>query len=189
VNQPKQGRQVVLVGGGARSGKSSFALGLARRLGARKAFLATAEARDQEMAQRIAHHQRERGGEFETIEEPLMIATALKRIDADVVVVDCLTLWLANLLLRDDAPERILDQVDEFIAIIRELPIHVICVTNEVGMGVVPDNPLGRAFRDVCGAAHQRLSRAAKHVYLAVLGSISRLKPGPVEVCSEEEPG
>jgi adenosylcobinamide kinase/adenosylcobinamide-phosphate guanylyltransferase len=178
---------VILVGGGARSGKSRFALGLARCLGSQKAFLATAEARDQEMAGRIAHHQRQRGSDFETIEEPIEVATALERIEADVVVVDCLTLWLANLMLRGDEPERVLNQVDNLMAALRGLPRHVILVTNEVGMGIVPDNPLGRAFRDVCGTAHQRLSRTADEVYFAVLGTILRLKPGPVEVCSAED--
>lgn len=189
MNQPRQGRQLILVGGGARSGKSRFALSLARHLGARKAFLATAEARDPEMAERIAHHQRQRGDEFETIEEPLAIAAALALIDADVVVVDCLTFWLTNLLLRGDDSERILDQVDSLLATLRELPLHAILVTNEVGMGVVPDHPLGRVFRDVCGAAHQRFSRAADQLYFAVLGAILRLRPGPVEVCSGEEIG
>lgn len=187
MNQSARGRQVVLVGGGARSGKSSFALSLARRLGVRKAFLATAEARDPEMAQRIAHHRRQRGGEFETIEEPLAVATTLSRIDADVVVVDCLTLWLANLLLRDESPERILAQVDGLIAALGKLPLHAILVTNEVGMGVVPDHPLGRAFRDITGTAHRRLSGAADQLYFGAMGTILRLKPGPVEVCSGEE--
>ena len=187
MSKPRQGRQVILVGGGARSGKSRFALGLARRLGGRKAFLATAEARDQEMEERIAHHQRQRRSEFETIEEPVAVAAALARIDADVVVVDCLTLWLANLLLRDEIPERVLRHVDDLVSVLRELPLDVILVTNEVGMGIVPDNPLGRAFRDVCGVAHQRLSRTADQVYFAVLGTILRLNPGPVEVCSAED--
>ena len=186
MNEFRPDRRVILVGGGARSGKSRFALGLARRLGGQKAFLATAEARDQEMAERIAHHQRQRGSEFETIEEPIEVATALARIDADVVVVDCLTLWLANLMLRGDDPERVLNQVDNLIAALHGLPLHVILVTNEVGMGIVPDNPLGRAFRDVCGAAHQRVSRTADAVYFAALGMIVRFKPGPVEVYSEE---
>jgi adenosylcobinamide kinase/adenosylcobinamide-phosphate guanylyltransferase len=180
---------VILIGGGARSGKSRFALDLARRLGARKVFLATAEAGDQEMEERIVQHQRQRGGEFETIEEPVAVAAALARVDADVVVVDCLTLWLANLLQRDPNPERILHEVDGLIPVLRGLAPHVILVTNEVGMGIVPDYPLGRVFRDVCGAAHQRLSRNADQVYFAVLGMILRLKPGPVEVCGGEGPG
>jgi adenosylcobinamide kinase/adenosylcobinamide-phosphate guanylyltransferase len=178
---------MILVGGGARSGKSRFALDLARRLGERKVFLATAEARDQEMTERIADHRRRRGDDFETIEEPLAIAGALGQVDADVVVVDCVTFWLANLLFRGDGAERILDQVDGLIATLRERPMHAVLVTNEVGMGVVPDHPLGRAFRDVVGTAHQRLSRVADQLYFAVLGNILRLKPGPVEICCGEE--
>jgi adenosylcobinamide kinase/adenosylcobinamide-phosphate guanylyltransferase len=183
VNQPPQAPQLILIGGGVRSGKSSFALRLARRLGARRVYLATAEARDEEMADRIARHRHERGNEFETIEEPMDPAAALARVDADVVVVDCLTFWLANLLLRGDSPDHILQQVEGLIATIRERRCHVVLVTNEVGMGVVPEHPLGRAFRDVCGLAHQRVSRAADEVYFAALGMILRFKPGPVEVC------
>ena len=188
MKQPRQGGQIILVGGGVRSGKSRFALNLARRFGNRKVFLATAEARDQEMAERIAYHRRRRGDEFETIEEPLAIASALARVHADVVVVDCVTIWLANLLLRGDGAEKIVDQVDGLIAALRELPMHAVLVTNEVGMGIVPDHPLGRAFRDIAGAAHQRFSRESDQLYFAVLGTILRLKPGPVEVCSEGEP-
>jgi adenosylcobinamide kinase/adenosylcobinamide-phosphate guanylyltransferase len=187
VNQPKNGRQLVLVGGGARSGKSSFALALARRLGSQRVFLATAEAGDQEMAERITHHQRQRGDEFETIEEPLALAAVIVRISADVVVVDCITFWLANLLLRGESAEQILEHVDDFIEVLRARSLNAVLVTNEVGMGIVPDHPLGRAFRDVCGIAHQRLSRASDQVYFAALGLILRLKPGPVAVCTVPE--
>jgi adenosylcobinamide kinase/adenosylcobinamide-phosphate guanylyltransferase len=188
MNQPTQGRQLVLIGGGARSGKSSFALALARRLGTRKVFLATAEARDQEMEQRMAEHRRRRGEDFQTIEEPLGVPATLASLrDADVVVVDCLTFWLANLLLRDEAPERILARVEELIAVLGIVSMHAILVTNEVGMGVVPDNALARAFRDVTGTAHRRLSRVADQLYVGVLGTMLRLKPVPVEVCSWEE--
>jgi adenosylcobinamide kinase/adenosylcobinamide-phosphate guanylyltransferase len=186
VNQPHQGRQLILIGGGARSGKSSFALRLAQRLGPRRVFLATAEARDEEMAGRIARHQSERRDEFETIEEPLAPAAALARVEGDVVVIDCVTFWLANLLLRGDSADHILEEVAGLVAALRAWPGHAILVTNEVGMGVVPEYPLGRAFRDVCGTAHQHLSRAANQLYFAALGTILRLRPGPVEVCDED---
>jgi adenosylcobinamide kinase/adenosylcobinamide-phosphate guanylyltransferase len=188
VNQTQLGPQLVLIGGGVRSGKSSFALHLAQRLGTRKVFLATAEARDEEMIERIARHRRERLREFETVEEPLAPATVLARIEADVVVVDCITFWLANLLLRGAGADHILEQVDGLITAVRGRRLHAVLVTNEVGMGVVPEHPLGRAFRDVCGSAHQRLSRAADQLYFAALGTILRLKPGPVAVCSGEAP-
>lgn len=176
-------RELVLVGGGARSGKSTFALALARRLGQRRVLVATAEARDEEMARRIAQHQRQRGENFRTVEEPHDLAGALRRIqDADVVVVDCLTLWLANRLLRGDAEAETLERVEEVLGALRGLPGHAIVVTNEVGLGVVPETALGRAFRDLCGRAHQMLARQSDRVYLAALGCMLRLKPGPVEV-------
>jgi adenosylcobinamide kinase/adenosylcobinamide-phosphate guanylyltransferase len=187
VNQPQLDPQLILIGGGVRSGKSSFALRLARRLGARKVFLATAEARDEEMAERIARHRHERRDEFVTIEEPLAPAAVLARVAADVVVVDCITFWLANLLLRGDGVDHILEQVDGLITALRARPLRAVLITNEVGMGVVPEHPLGRAFRDVCGLAHQRLGRAADQLYFAALGTILRLKPGPVAVCTGEE--
>jgi adenosylcobinamide kinase/adenosylcobinamide-phosphate guanylyltransferase len=169
--------RMILVGGGCRSGKSGFALRLARTLGPRRVFLATGQAGDGEMSERIARHRRTRGADFTTIEEPLAVPEAVRRQLCDVLVVDCLTLWLANLLLAEVSPEEILGRVDDLAVALAEGPGHAIVVTNEVGMGIVPETPLGRVFRDVAGSAHQRLSRAADEVYLAVLGTILRLKP------------
>jgi len=173
----------VLIGGGARSGKSSFALDRARALGARRVFLATAQAFDGEMVHRIAAHRTSRGADFTTLEEPLAVPRALAQLaDADVVVVDCLTLWISNLLLRGDDQAAILAQVDEMLATLARLPFHTVLVTNEVGMGIVPDNALARAFRDVTGIAHQRVARVADEVHFAVLGLVLRLRPAPVQV-------
>jgi adenosylcobinamide kinase/adenosylcobinamide-phosphate guanylyltransferase len=174
---------IVLVGGGARSGKSSFALERARVLGARRRFVATAQALDGEMVQRIAAHRTSRGADFTTLEEPLAVPRALAQLgDADVVVVDCLTLWISNLLLRGDDQTAILAQVDELVATLARVPFHAVLVTNEVGMGIVPDNALARDFRDVTGIAHQRLARVADEVHVALLGLVLRLRPGPVQV-------
>ena len=173
----------ILIGGGARSGKSSYALHLARHLGERRWFVATAQALDLEMQQRIARHQAERGADFTTIEEPVEVAAALDDVaGADVVVVDCLTLWLSNLLVRGENQRRIHERLDTLTAAIHRARFHLILVTNEVGMGLVPETPLGRLFRDVSGHAHQRLSQEMDEVYVAILGTILRLKPGPVEV-------
>jgi adenosylcobinamide kinase/adenosylcobinamide-phosphate guanylyltransferase len=170
--------KIILVGGGARSGKSSFALSLAQQLGSRRLFLATAQAFDDEMSQRILKHRQERGRAFETIEEPLAIGNTLRNSSRfDVVLLDCLTLWLSNLLLAGQSEREILQQVDEVVEIVSDRARHVIIVTNEVGMGVVPDTPLGRVFRDIAGSAHQRLSLCADEVYLAVLGTTLRIKP------------
>lgn len=176
---------VVLIGGGARSGKSAFALELARGRGRRRVFLATAQALDAEMQTRIAEHARCRGNDFITIEEPVTVPTRLAEIrDVDVVVVDCLTLWLSNLLLHDQGEARILDQVDALASVIQRRRFHTILVTNEVGMGLVPEGALGRAFRDLTGRAHQRLAGIADEIYLAVIGVVLRVRPEPISLQS-----
>lgn len=176
-------KRLIVVGGGVRSGKSAFALGLARELGKRRAFIATAQAFDAEMRARIDRHVAERGAEFETFEEPLALRERLASVSADVVVVDCLTLWLSNLLLQPEpssaALEREIDQLVEQLAVRRQ---HVIVVTNEVGMGVVPESVLGRAFRDLAGRAHQRVCASADEIYLGVLGCMLRLRPEPLSL-------
>jgi adenosylcobinamide kinase/adenosylcobinamide-phosphate guanylyltransferase len=179
---------LTLIGGGVRTGKSAFALARARRMGERRVYLATAEARDGEMAERIGRHVRERGRDFRTLEVPLEVVEAVGGLrDADVLVLDCLTLWLSNLLLRGDAEEAILGRVGKLIDAIREQSFHALVITNEVGMGVVPESPLGRSFRDLCGRAHQALAARADEVYFGALGMMIRLKPGPVAPVSVEE--
>jgi adenosylcobinamide kinase / adenosylcobinamide-phosphate guanylyltransferase len=176
---------LVLVGGGARSGKSAFALARARRAGERRVYVATAEAGDDEMRARIARHRAERGSDLETIEEPLDLAGALRRsAAADVVVVDCLTLWLANRLLRDEPPDAVLALLGEALAAPRA-PCAIF-VTNEVGMGIVPEGALARAFRDLAGRAHQHLAAVADEIHVAILGTVLRLRPPPI---AESEPG
>jgi adenosylcobinamide kinase/adenosylcobinamide-phosphate guanylyltransferase len=135
------------------------------------------------MRERIARHRRERGGEFSTVEEPIALTAALRAIkDADVVVIDCLTLWLSNLLLRDGTEAQILAQVDDLCAALSQRAFHAMVVTSEVGMGIVPESALGRAFRDLAGFAHQRLARCADEIHLAVLGCVLRVRPAPVEL-------
>jgi adenosylcobinamide kinase/adenosylcobinamide-phosphate guanylyltransferase len=178
--------RLILVGGGVRSGKSAFALRLARRLGGRRLFLATAEARDDEMRLRIERHRRERGPDFETVEEPLAVPETIRKYTHDVILLDCLTLWLANLLLQHDSPVPVLARLADLEAALAERRGHTIIVTNEVGMGIVPESELGRAFRDLAGTAHQRLSQAADEVYMALLGTMLRLKPAPAFIARED---
>jgi adenosylcobinamide kinase/adenosylcobinamide-phosphate guanylyltransferase len=182
-------RRVVLVGGGARSGKSAFALARARELGARRLFVATARRCDPEMDARIARHQADRGGEFETVEEPVAVPEILAGASQhDVAVVDCLTLWLSNLLVDGVAPEAIEGRVEDLAAALARAPCSVVLVTNEVGMGVHPETALGRTFRDLAGRAHQRLARAADEIHLAVLGVVVRLKPAPIALRPPGDP-
>jgi adenosylcobinamide kinase / adenosylcobinamide-phosphate guanylyltransferase len=177
--------RIILVGGGVRSGKSAFALRRARELGSRRVFVATAQALDAEMEQRVAAHRRERGEDFRTVEAPRALLAALRAIDgADVVVVDCLTLWLSNLLLDGLSCERIEQQVLELAGWLGERHRHCVIVSNEVGLGIVPDNALARAFRDVAGRAHQLLGARADEIYVGLFGQLLRLRPGPVEASS-----
>jgi adenosylcobinamide kinase/adenosylcobinamide-phosphate guanylyltransferase len=172
---------LVFVGGGVRSGKSAFALARAKKLGERRAFLATAQALDDEMRERVARHARERASDFRTVEAPYELAEALRGLaDVDVAVVDCLTLWLSNLLLRGDDEAQIARAVDDLVDAATGAAFAVVVVSNEVGMGVVPEHPLGRAFRDVSGRAHQRLAASANEVHFAVLGCLLRLRPPPL---------
>jgi len=173
--------RLILIGGGVRSGKSSFALTRARALGGRLGFIATAEALDAEMTARIAAHVRTRGPEFTTIEEPIALPERLAALpELDTIVVDCLTLWLSNLLVRDMHPDAIAARIADLVRAARHRAGHTILVTNEVGLGVVPDSALGRAFRDIAGLAHQRLAAIADELYLAALGVVVRLRPDPI---------
>jgi adenosylcobinamide kinase/adenosylcobinamide-phosphate guanylyltransferase len=173
-------KRIIFIGGGTSSGKSAFALSLARRLGQRRLFLATAQAGDDEMRERIGRHRRDRGDDFRTLEEPLAVAQAIERCaELDVVLLDCLTLWLSNLLLEGSTPETILQRVEELAAVLARRAFHAVVVSNEVGLGIVPETHLGRIFRDLAGLTHQRISAVADEVYFAVLGTILRIKPPP----------
>ena len=164
-------KEIVLITGGARSGKSQYAEQRVRELGTRRLYVATAEAKDDEMSERIAAHQKRRGDEWTTIEEPLELAAALlaQRDRTDCALVDCLTLWLSNLLLRRDE-KYAQEKCGELVLALPQLDFHVVLVTNEVGWGIVPDNPLGRQFRDLAGWANQRMAAAATEVVLTVAG-------------------
>jgi adenosylcobinamide kinase/adenosylcobinamide-phosphate guanylyltransferase len=182
-----------LVGGGARSGKTAFALKLAMQRGDRRVFIATAEVLDDEMRARVSRHVAERGRDFATVEAPHELEGTLARLstqrrDIDVVVIDCLTLWLSNLLLAGLAPEAIAARVEAFASDLASCPFDTVLVTNEVGMGIVPETPLGRAFRDVAGRAHQQLASRADEVYLTALGTVLRLRPAPVVAIELGEP-
>jgi adenosylcobinamide kinase / adenosylcobinamide-phosphate guanylyltransferase len=179
--------KLVLIGGGARSGKSAYAVQRALVLGPARVFVATAEAFDDEMRARIAAHVAERENRFTTIEAPRDLERALELIHAraqpiDVVLIDCLTLWLSNLLLSHVPVAEIERRVERLAIVCESAPFPVLLVTNEVGFGLVPETALGRLFRDVSGRAHQRLARSAGEVLLAALGCMLRIKPGALLV-------
>ena len=181
--------RVTLIGGGVRSGKSAFALRLAMRHPGPRVFVATAEAFDDEMRARVARHVAERADRFETVEAPRALEEAIAKVHgrATVVVVDCLTLWLSNMLLDGETSATIEARVEALAAALREAPFASIVVTNEVGMGIVPESELGRRFRDVAGRAHQGLAPRADRLYLAAMGVVMRLRPGPVQLVNGED--
>ncbi|MEX0806446.1 MAG: bifunctional adenosylcobinamide kinase/adenosylcobinamide-phosphate guanylyltransferase [Candidatus Binatia bacterium] len=174
-------KQIILITGGARSGKSKYAEQRAGELGPRRLYIATAEPKDEEMAQRIAAHQKQRGNEWNTIEEPVELVQALlaRRGAIDCALVDCLTLWLSNLLLRRDG-QYAEEKVEKLVKIMPRLDFHVVFVTNEVGWGIVPDNQLARQFRDLAGWANQRMAATANEVVLTVAGIPMIVKKGTV---------
>jgi adenosyl cobinamide kinase/adenosyl cobinamide phosphate guanylyltransferase len=152
----------ILITGGARSGKSEYALKLVRK-GKRRVFIATAEALDEHMKKRIEAHRRKRGKRFKTVEEPKKLAEALEAQigQADVVIIDCLTIWLSNLILQGMSDRAILSNVKTLARTARDFPGRVIIVTNEVGAGIVPENELARRFRDLAGSANQVMAKAS----------------------------
>lgn len=178
--------QLILVTGGARSGKSTFAEQLAAQLGTRITYIATAEVRDEEMAGRIARHRRRRPSDWRTVEAPFLTGPMLAQVSqtADVVLVDCLTLLVTNRLLaagenavmNGEITDRIVEEMAALAESARRVPAHVVIVSNEVGFGVVPPTPLGRVFRDLAGLANQRMAALADAVYLTISGIPVELK-------------
>ena len=162
--------QHILILGGARSGKTAFAERLAMRLGSSPAYLATAEALDGDMRERVLTHQRTREGRFATIEEPIELSDAIIAASKrhDVVLVDCLTLWITNLLGVGLDVAELVEELSVTLAQIKRA--RIILVSNEVGLGIVPDNALARSFRDLAGSAHQRLAEICADVYFVAAG-------------------
>jgi adenosylcobinamide kinase / adenosylcobinamide-phosphate guanylyltransferase len=159
-----------LVLGGARSGKSSRAELIARETGLRRIYVATAQAFDDEMRERISHHRSQRDGEgWTTIEEPLALAAAIEAASSAnaVVLVDCLTLWLTNTMLGGHDIDA---GVASLIDVLTRAPGPVVLVSNEVGLGIVPETPLGRRFRDAQGRLNQMVAAQADHVIFMAAG-------------------
>ncbi len=166
--------RLILVTGGARAGKSAFAQEWAHALGdGMVSFIATAQPLDEEMRQRIAQHRAERPPSWETLEEPLEVPYTLSLAQGRVVLLDCLTLWVSNLML---AGREVLPEVENLLAARAETGKTLLVVTNEVGMGIVPDNALARRYRDLLGAANRRIAEEADVVYLLVSGIPLKLK-------------
>lgn len=165
----------VFILGGARSGKSRYAESMASKSGLNKVFIATAEAGDKEMSDRIAAHRRDRGADWMTLESPLALSDAIiARTAKEAVVVDCLTLWLTNILL---AGKDLDAEISELGAAVARAVCPLALVSNEVGMGIVPETPLGRLFRDWQGFLNQRIARECDAVVLMAAGWPMMMKP------------
>lgn len=165
-------KEIIFVTGGCRSGKSRFALDYANKHFEGKVFLATAPALDDEMRQRIKAHQEARGPEWATIEEQTEIAKAVASLEShvDVIVIDCMTLWLSNLLMAGEQESQLFSRTETLIEAIQKIPQSVIIVSNEVGSGIVPVNDMARQFRDIMGTVNQRLAACADVVVWTVVG-------------------
>lgn len=168
-------KKSILITGGARSGKSAIAERLTTKLGERPVYIATAKAFDDEMTDRIAAHIARRGPEWTTVQADLDLAKALRDTDrGQPRLVDCLTLWLTNLMLAEDD---VAARIDALIVALKDQSNPVVFVSNEVGSGIVPDSKLGRDFRDAAGALNQRIADQCNEVYLAVSGQALKVKP------------
>ncbi len=166
----------IFVLGGARSGKSNFAEKLALESGLERHYLATGRAYDDEMRSRIHAHRKQRGEGWMTHEEPIDLVAKLQQLDAPgrVILVDCLTLWVTNLMM--EAEDTIEEQTALLAAHVAETKARFIIVSNEVGLGIVPENRMARAFRDHAGRLHQQVAASANEVYLVAAGLSLKMK-------------
>jgi len=195
-------KKFILILGGARSGKSTFAQGMAAKLGKKVLFVATAQPLDEEMASRVAEHKRRRPKNWRTLEIDIKVGQKLQGQikDADVVLLDCITLLVSNILTKEDAKpvcsplagededegenaeaipqseRHVVDEIEKLIDCINKHAGDFIVVSNEVGLGLVPDNKLGRIYRDLLGKANQLLAQHASEVYFMVSGIPVKIK-------------
>jgi adenosylcobinamide kinase/adenosylcobinamide-phosphate guanylyltransferase len=176
---------ITLILGGARSGKSSYAQSLAQESGKSVTFVATAQALDDEMSARIQKHRAERPPDWETLETPLNLAACVKQIRSNVVILDCITLLITNLMMqfvKDDLVDEAMfmaavrKEIDEFVDALHEREQNWLIISNEVGLGLVPPYQMGRVYRDAIGWANQRLAREANKVIFMVAGISMEVK-------------
>ena len=170
---------IVFVTGGARSGKSDFVQELAEKLDGKRLFLATAEALDDEMKERIRKHKEKRGDRWDTLEEPLDLGNAIRSVSKSyrTILIDCITVWLSNLLMEyKDEDEIISEIMDDFFSAMDDFEETIIVVSNEVGLGIVPDNELARIYRDKLGFLNQRMANRADHVHILFSGIPVKIK-------------
>ena len=165
--------ELIFIIGGCRSGKSTYALQTAEKMpGERKIYIATCVPQDDEMEQRVAKHQAARSKSWTTVEEPLKLPEAILQNSrrADVILIDCLTLWVSNLLMETDDEKQIEEKISQLIDALDRATGHIILVSNEVGTGIVPENKLARQYRDIIGLTNQAVAKTAAKVIWMVAG-------------------
>ena len=175
-------KEIVFVIGGCRSGKSTYALRTAERIPAeKKIFIATCVPQDDEMKQRVAKHQMARNQNWITVEEPLHLPEVILQNSskADVILVDCLTLWLSNLLMETNNEAKLEGKISQLVDALKNATCPVILISNEVGTGIVPENKLARQYRDVTGQANQAVAQCANKVVWMVAGIPVTVKGAP----------
>lgn len=170
--------KIIFILGGARSGKSSYATKLAKGLGKKVAFIATCQPLDKEMRKRIALHKERRSVNWQTFEEPLGLSSLLKKNSTkfEVFLIDCLTLLVSNLLLKNFKENTIEGEINKILSILKKTKAKSIIVSNEVGLGIVPKNHLGRRFRDLAGRINQMVAEKSDEVFFLVSGIPWRIK-------------
>jgi adenosylcobinamide kinase/adenosylcobinamide-phosphate guanylyltransferase len=173
-------KKTIFVIGGCRSGKSGHALRLGEAFpGRRKIFVATCVPQDSEMHQRVHRHQQDRGPLWSTLEVPVDLAESITKEGphADLMLIDCLTLWISNMMLAHEDQKPIDARIEQLCAVLRNPPCPVVLVSNEVGAGIVPENPLARRFRDIVGWTNQQVAGACRQVIWMVAGLPVPIKP------------
>jgi adenosylcobinamide kinase/adenosylcobinamide-phosphate guanylyltransferase len=169
--------KLIFITGPVRSGKSNFAVNLAKKSKKKIIFIATCKPVDTEMKERIKKHQQQRPKEWITIEEEIDLGSVLRKISKDkLIIIDCITLWVSNLFFHNFNEKEILKIVNGLISIIKRKGLSVIIVSNEVGWGIVPNNKIARNFRDIMGIIHQKISESSNEIYLLVSGIPIKLK-------------
>ena len=166
----------ILITGGVKSGKSRFALKIAREIEKEeKIFIATARPIDEEMEDKIEKHKKERGSDFQTVEEPIHLGDTLKKINQSTVVIDCLTLWLSNLFFEVRESEKLFE-IESFIQALKEFGGNIIIVTNEVGWGIIPESETSRNYQAELGRLNQEVAEICDEVYVLISGIPLKIK-------------
>jgi len=169
---------ITFIIGGARSGKSKLAIKLAREAKNRVCFIATCRPEDYEMRIRVRRHKSSRPNSWRTIEEPRNLTRAIRKAaNSKCVIIDCITLWISNLIISGMNKKEILKMTSEVISAIKKFKLNALIVSNEVGLGIVPDNRVARDFRDIAGEVNQLFAQKADKVYFVVSGIPMTIKP------------